>query len=189
MDDDKLWIVNDQDALDEDRPSESESGAWVLMTVSGMGFRGEWAPGEYKRQNVVTHNDKLYVANEDILDVPFEFVGGNWDDSTGGTPSAPIAAVHTDAVVGDVMIWIGAKFGFGAYCHPTDVGWTTIMEQPLQSGSFPSGTLGVYGNVIEVGHLGTTKTTRNTTDYQLAQLVVYRGTLLPVPAEVDYTLF
>lgn len=73
LDDDKLWILADAELLEEDptAPSDSVTGAWVLMTVSGgMQWMGEWdiAIDEYKEGSVVTWENGLWVAPGVIVD-------------------------------------------------------------------------------------------------------------------------
>lgn len=73
LDDNQLWILADADLLEEDAtpPSDSVTGAWVLMTVSGgMRWMGEWdiAIDEYPEGAVVTWEDGLWVAPDIVVD-------------------------------------------------------------------------------------------------------------------------
>lgn len=148
-----------------------------------MIFKGEWAPGNYAKDSVVTHDNKLWVAKADINVVAFSFVGSAWDDRPGtGTISI---AVPAGTQVGDLMIWAGDSSAFGVNVKPEEAGWTTLSELSLDATTRGAATL--YAKIAQAADLGSTKVyTGASSDYYMAHLLVYRGMNLPIAAEVDF---
>jgi hypothetical protein len=185
MHDEKLYILSDFDAYNGvDAPP---AAGWAIMTISaGMQFFGEWAPGAFKKQSVVTHDNKLWVANEDIDVLAFEHVGSTGvarDSSSGTTISVDVPA---GTEVGDLLVWGSVISSFGPWAKPAEGTWTTLLEIPTQSGSFPVGHFGLYAKIADEDDLGTTFTyTMPDSTTTVAHLRTFRGATLPDPDEVD----
>lgn len=186
MHDEKLYILSDIDLYDG--TSAPPAAGWAIMTISaGMQFFGEWAPGGYKKQSVVTRDNKLWASNVEIVDAEFEFIANAWDSQYGGSDTISIP-VPDGTQVGDVMIWAGHQSHYAKRSRPADyIDWVLLHSDGINNDGFPPGHIELYAKVATEDDLGTDKVcTENVGEYGTTQLLVFRNSGMPVAAEVDY---
>lgn len=185
MHDDKLYILSDIDLYDG--TSAPPAAGWAIMTISaGMQFFGEWAPGGYKKQSVVTRDNKLWASNVEIVDAEFEFVDSAWDSQYGGSETISIP-VPDATLVGDIMIWAGHQGHYAKRSRPADyLDWELLSSDGINNDGFPPGHTELYAKVATEDDLGTNKVcTENVGENGTCQLLVFRNSGMPVAAEVD----
>lgn len=182
MHDDKLYILSDFEAYDGSSPPPA--AGWAIMTISaGMQFFGEWSAGEYKKQSIVTHDDMLWVAKDDIVALEFAHLGVSAGTIESGTFSLN---VPDGTEVGDLLIWSAVVTSFSAWPKPAEGSWTTLIEEPTQSGSFPVGHLAVYAKIADEDDIGQAKTyVLGSSVSIVGHLRAFRGAALPISAQTD----
>jgi hypothetical protein len=189
MHDEKLYILSDFEAYNGvDAPP---AAGWAIMTISaGMQFFGEWAAGGYKKQSVVTRDNKLWTANVDIIEGEFSFVGSDWDDQYGGSDTISVQ-VPDGTVVGDVMIWVGSQSHYAKRQRPSDyIDWVELHSDGINDDGFPPGHVELYAKVVEEADIGADKVcTENPGENGTVQLLVFHNTGIPIAAEVDTQKF
>lgn len=172
-------------------PTPSTPGSdWdAIADTSAMRFVGTWAPGGYHTNDVVIHDDKLWIAKHNVMDVPFSIVAQAWAKDQAEIDSVLAIPVPAAAQVGDLMIWSGFVTHPARDPKPNDGDWTTLIEKPVAESTDPTlshGT-GVYAKLVEEDDLGSTKQyTGADGNLAIAQMLICRGTHIPIPAEVDF---
>src|SRR4051812_30576307 len=86
-------------------PTPSTPGSdWdAIADTSAMRFVGTWAPGGYHTNDVVIHDDKLWIAKHNVTDVPFSIVAQAWGKDQATIDSVLAIPVPAAAQVGDLM--------------------------------------------------------------------------------------
>jgi hypothetical protein len=160
---------------------------WVNMaSSSAMRFGGEWEPRAFQINDVVTRDNKLWIANQNIFDTPFSFVASDWASQYGGSETISVT-VPEETQVGDVMIWAGAINHYAKRQRPSDyLDWTELSSDGITDETTPPGHTDVFAKVVTEDDLGTDKvSTENSGDYGTVQLLVFRGAGIPIAAEID----
>jgi hypothetical protein len=197
--DDQAYVLNDvvqmngnlyillEESLPLGDPSpEDADTVWIPLGDDKMRFVGTWAPGAYRKDDVVLHDGKLYIADDDIYEVPFEFVASASDTDYAADTTLGID-VPAATQVGDLMVWASSVAGPGAYAKPVDGGWTTLSELGSTTDVSPPNRVAIYAKVAAAGDLGSTKHYDGSgANTSIAELLIFRGAALPSAADLEF---